>query len=178
MKKPLDVQDVEALAGAYEAHRHELTKYDVALHEAGHAVMAVFLRIGVERVVLVWPEINGSQCEHTLRFRNRVSTKDELMLYLAGQAATAQGSISYYFLDNQVNCGDLDDMYELIEERFPDKKKIRDVLIVAADVLVWHLVNTKWMQAQIHAIADALMRRGSLSGRQVRNICRKHCNFR
>ena len=173
----MNSQELEELFDAYRMQCREVTKYDVALHEAGHAVMSVFLRIGIEKVVLVWPEINGSQCEHTLRFRNRVSTKDELMLYLAGQAATARGSISYYFLDNQVNCGDLDDMYELIEERFPDKKKIRDVLIVDADVLVWHLVNTKWMQAQIHAIADALMKRESLSGRQVRNICRKHCRF-
>lgn len=147
-----------------------VTQREVALHEAGHAVMSLFCGVGVAKVQIKWPEIDGSLCMNTTA---SINIANRLRILYAGPAAMAQGSKLRVLADDRYDGEDLEIISELANRAFPDNKKFAQCLTTSACIDAWDLVNTEWMQRQIQAVAHALCEKGQLSGRQVRNIVRR-----
>lgn len=149
-----------------------VTQYEVALHEAGHAVMSVFCRVGIEQVWIKWPEINGSVCINTTRLRNRINVIDELNILYAGPVAMAQGYKLSALADDRFDGSDMKDIVELVDQAFSGNNELAELFLNNALTDTWELVNSEWMQRQIQAVAHALCEKGELSGQQVRRICK------
>lgn len=166
----------EELLNIMELWRREemkpVTQYEVALHEAGHAVMSVFCRVGLDKVRIKWPEINGSHCTNTTRRRNGMNIIDELNILYAGPIAMAQGGELRALADDRFDGSDMKDIKELVDQAFPKNKDLAQLFLNNALTDALELVNTEWMQREIQAVAHALCEKGQLSGRQVRRICK------
>jgi ATP-dependent Zn protease len=164
--------------------------YDIAIHEAGHAIMSVLVKRGLKYATIKNSKEYPAHCLNTAIKEGRTEVErtkileQECLIYYAGMVAEKimlgyenywDGMLLTYSFSDQMKAQALtedfygveyeDDVSDNVDEVNPVNKYIGEIWDKADAMFGDPLV-----QQQIEAVADALMMKQRISGRTVRQI--------
>jgi hypothetical protein len=151
-----------------------------AYHEAGHAVMSVELRLVVASVNLHRDEHQLGVCRgggalpqeedfHMPNGKTRRWVEREIMVLLAGSEAEAM------FTGRKNHLGARSDLHSAVDLASTVCNTVDEVqaYLLLLAIRARDLLATEHLWAAVVAVAEALLERGELKGREVRRIVRR-----
>ncbi|HMM21822.1 MAG TPA: hypothetical protein PKA10_13975 [Selenomonadales bacterium] len=160
-------------------------RYQIAIHEAGHAVMSILLKGDISYVTIIESEEYYGLCKSKelivdeYEFYSSYKDKDyndykryieqEIMINFSGPIAVGASEFPCVLHTNESVKKDIEDSIELALGIVGDVERVEGVLIELWGKAVG-IIRKPLTQQQIKAVADALMKHKTLSGTEVRRI--------
>jgi len=159
-------------------NRDERHRRGVAVHEAGHALMCRLLDIDVETVTIEW----SGTSHGALIYSGTPPPESLLVILLAGETAVARADESGWFeqATDMAYSGpgdapgalrvtsDAENIKAVLEQLAPGDPEAQERVLMTARERVDAEVTLHW--ELIALVANALLRKTTLSGRDVRRI--------